>query len=278
MSGWSEVAADVFQARYQPYDVTVAVVRGADGLLVVDTRGSHRQGLQLRSDLAGLGAPVRAVVNTHGHFDHAFGNDCFGAASDLDVPIHAHEAMPAHLRHYGARDLRAGLAEQTDEFTGTALTPPTNLVADPAAIDLGDREVVLRHLGRGHTDHDLVLHVAEAGVWLVGDLVEESGPPMCGEDGFPLDWPGTLDALLHAFGPDEVAVPGHGAVVGRRFVATKRDELEAVASLLGELHAAGVPVHQAVAAGGTRWPFPADAVRAAVSRGYAHLAGVGTAG
>jgi glyoxylase-like metal-dependent hydrolase (beta-lactamase superfamily II) len=38
----------------------------------------------------------------------------------------------------------------------------------------------MRHLGRGHTDNDLLVHVPDASAWLVGDVLEESGPPMYG--------------------------------------------------------------------------------------------------
>ena len=34
-------------------------------------------------------------------------------------------------------------------------------------LDLGGRGVTLRHLGRGHTDHDLVVHVPDAGAVFV---------------------------------------------------------------------------------------------------------------
>ena len=51
--------------------------------------------------------------------------------------------------------------------------------------------VVLRHLGRGHTDHDVVAHVPDTGVVFAGDLVEQGAPPGF-EDSYPLDWPATL--------------------------------------------------------------------------------------
>jgi glyoxylase-like metal-dependent hydrolase (beta-lactamase superfamily II) len=60
--------------------------------------------------------------------------------------------------------------EPVDEWREVVITPPTVLVDDGACLDLGDRTVAMRHLGRGHTDNDLFVHVPEAGAWLVGDV------------------------------------------------------------------------------------------------------------
>jgi len=49
VTAWEEVAADVFRRRYQPHDVSVCVVRSAGGLLVCDTRCSHRQADEIRA-------------------------------------------------------------------------------------------------------------------------------------------------------------------------------------------------------------------------------------
>lgn len=199
MSRWTEVADGVFVGRYQPYDVNVTAVRGADGLLIVDTRSSHREADEIRSDLTALGPlPVRWVVNTHAHFDHSFGNHRFGSDSDIGAPIYGHERVPAHLREYETPKLARLVdsdAERSGEWAEVVITPPTELVAERASIDLGDRSVELLHLGRGHTDNDLLLHVPAVNAWLVSDLIEESGPPMYAPDCFPLEWPGTVAAL-----------------------------------------------------------------------------------
>lgn len=257
MGAWTEVADGVLVRRYDPWDVSVCVVRGGDGLLVVDTRASPREADELRRDLATLGRPVRRVVNTHAHFDHTFGNQRFAG-----LPIVGHERLPEHLDRYER-------AMATDDVT---VTPPTELVGDEHVLDAGGRAVGLRHLGRGHTDHDLLLHVEDAGVWLVGDVVEESGPPMYGSGCHPLEWPATVGALLAALGSGDVVVPGHGNPVDRAFVVRQQVELAGTAGLIRELHAAGVPEAEAVAAGGDRWPFPADGMGPAVAAGYATLA------
>lgn len=214
MVRWTEVADEVFQRRYQPLDVTVGVVRAADGLLVVDTRSSHREADEIRTDLAAFKRPVLAVVNTHAHYDHCFGNHRVGPDSDLGAPIYGHERMPAHLATYEAPLLAGWIAEGREPATAwreVVITPPSHLVGAQATLDLGDRTVELLHLGRGHTDNDLVVHVPDAATWLVGDLLEESGPPMYGSGSFPLDWPGTVGALRHAATATATLVPGHGA-------------------------------------------------------------------
>lgn len=275
MTGWDEVADGVFQRRYDPHDVSVCVIRGGDGLLLVDTRSSHREADEIRADLRSLGpAPVRWVVNTHAHFDHSFGNARFGGASDVGATIYGHRRVPAHLDAYERPMLADWIArgvEPVDDWREVVITPPDVLVDDHLTLDLGDRGVDLLHLGRGHTDNDLLLHVAAADAWLVGDLVEESGPPMYGSGSCPLDWPATVAALLGRLSPDAVVVPGHGAPVAAPFVATQQAQLQQAADQIRLLHANRVPAADAAAEGD--WPFPTDGMATAVADGYRQLDG-----
>jgi glyoxylase-like metal-dependent hydrolase (beta-lactamase superfamily II) len=274
---WNEVADGVFQRRYDPLDVSVCVVRGAGGLLLVDTRSSHREADEIRADLRVFGdLAVRWVVNTHAHFDHSFGNARFGPGSDIDAPIHGHRRVPAHLAEYERPMLDDWIARRVEpvaDWREVVITPPGVLVDEHMTLDLGDRGADLLHLGRGHTDNDLLVHVPDADTWLAGDLVEESGPPMYGSGSFPLEWPGTVAALARRIGPDTTVVPGHGAPVGRAFVVDQQARLRQVAEVISDLHAAGVPVDDALAQGGGRWPFPEDGLATAVADAYRHLDG-----
>jgi glyoxylase-like metal-dependent hydrolase (beta-lactamase superfamily II) len=273
------VADGVFRRRYQPHDVSVCVVRGAGGLLVCDTRSSHRQADEIRADLAELDPlPVRWVVNTHAHFDHTFGNARFGPGSDLGAPIYGHELVPAHLDAYERlmlAELIAAGEEPREEWAEIVITAPTVLVGDAMTLDLGGTGAELLHFGRGHTDNDLLVHLPDSGVWLTGDLVEESGPPVYGSGSFPLDWPGTIGRLRAALREGDGLVPGHGAVVDAAFLAAQHEQLTAAAALIRELHAAGVPEHDAVAEAGDRWPFPEGlpgaGLPAAIRDGYRQL-------
>ena len=99
----------------------------------------------------------------------------------------------------------------------------------------------------------------DAGVVFAGDLVEQGAPPVYGTDAFPLEWPAALDRLL-ALAPPTV-VPGHGDVVGHRFVAGHREELAAMATLCRRVAAGELPAEEAVRAA----PFPTETAREALA-------------
>jgi glyoxylase-like metal-dependent hydrolase (beta-lactamase superfamily II) len=268
-----EVADQVWVARQQWYDLNVCLVRGSRGLLVVDTQASARAARAIVEDVRALGVgEVTAVVNTHEHFDHTFGNAAFREAYGA-LPIHAHEVAAEQTIDAGEWAKRR-FAEETDdphreEVLETEVVPADHTFSSVTVLDLGDRQVELVHPGRGHTAGDAVLRVPDADVVLAGDLVEESGPPAYGSDCHPLDWPGTLDVVLNLLTPGSVVVPGHGALVDRAFVEQQRQDVAITAQTVRDLAAAGVPVDRALAEG--EWPFPREGLEHAVRRGYAAL-------
>ena len=241
---WREVAPDVFVRAYDHLDVNVTVVRGAAELLVVDSRSSPTEAAELEADLQAFApARTRALVNTHAHFDHTFGNQRFGPGSALDVPVYGHHRLPAHLDEHERPRLGAWWAgtggEPDRDWADVRVTPPTHLVASPRVVHVGGRPVRLHPLGRGHTDTDLVVHVPDADVWIVGDVVETAGPPVYGSGCFPLDLPHQLAELLALLAPGDVVVPGHGPVVDRDAVRAQHAEVEELARQVRAAHRAG---------------------------------------
>lgn len=249
MPAFTEVADRVWVRRVPSYDVNLVVVGGERGLVVVDTLASSAEARAAIAAIGDLGAGrVVAVVNTHDHFDHVLGNGTFRDHYD-GIPVHATEEAAAR--------------------TDPAAPPAETTFASAAVIDLGDRQLELVHLGRGHTAGDLVVRVPDADVLLAGDLVEESAPPALGRDSYPLDWPATLDLALGMTTSRTVVVPGHGKVVDRRFVEDQCDELRTVAETIRDLATRGVPEADALAS--AEWPYPADALHHAIPRGYAQV-------
>jgi len=276
---FTEIAHDVWVARYEWFDVNVTLVRGSAGLLVVDTHASALAATEVIEDVRALGAgDVVAVVNTHEHFDHTFGNGAFRAAYGA-IPVHAHETAAEQTVAAGERikalyDDPDNLADpHRDEVQATEIVPADVTFSSAVALDLGDRMVELVHPGRGHTSGDLVVRVPDVDVLLAGDLVEESavrqGVPGFGGDCYPMEWPLSLDIVLGLLTSGSVVVPGHGAPVDRDFVETQRNEIGIVAETIRDLATRGVPVAEALAA--AEWPFPREELGDAVRRGYEHL-------
>jgi glyoxylase-like metal-dependent hydrolase (beta-lactamase superfamily II) len=265
-----EVAQDVYVLRYPRLDVNATLVLGDGEALLVDTLSSSVQAAELAAAAREVTPHPWSIVNTHHHFDHCLGN---ATLADPQRPIWAHQETAILLREQ-ADQLRRGWYDEcaeldralATEVAGTPVQAPTRTVHLRADLDVGGRQAVLHHFGRGHTAGDLVVQVPDADLLIAGDLVEESGPPSFG-DAYPLEWPGTLAALLRLTSAEAVVVPGHGAPVGRDFVAAQHADLVRLEWLIREGDANGSPA-EGVAA---RAPFDRVTALTAVRRGYQQI-------
>ncbi|WP_406296109.1 MBL fold metallo-hydrolase [Embleya sp. NBC_00888] len=234
---WEPIGPGVLRRRLPGLELNVAVVTGRDGILLVDTGSHDHEAANLLASLArelpahDLPERVVAVVNTHGHFDHCYGNDEVLRAFP-DAEVWGHADLPDYLERYAEAGRASGISHgfDPDLMNAARIVPPTRLVAreQPVTVDLGGREVVLYAPGRGHTDHDLVVHVPDCGVLIAGDIVEESGPPLFGSDAFAAEWSDSL-ARVRALDAS-VWLPGHGAVVDTEFVIRQNRWLADVAA------------------------------------------------
>ncbi len=264
---WTEIGDRVLVGRYRFYDQDIVAVLGRDETLVVDTRTTLRQARELRDDLRELGSPrVGIVVNTHGHYDHTFGNSVFRPAV-----IWGHERCAAMVRDGGERSRAIATAELSPlaaELAEVVLDPPDRTFTERTSLDLGGRQVDLEYLGRGHTDNDIVVRIPDADVVCVGDLLENGAPPYFG-DGFPIDWPRTVEGILGLVRERTVVVPGHGDPAGREFVESSLAALRAVAGLAGRIDAGELSIDEAVGIA----PYPVEAAREPLERALAQLRG-----
>jgi glyoxylase-like metal-dependent hydrolase (beta-lactamase superfamily II) len=233
-SPWREVGDRVWVCRYESLDQTIGVVGGERGLVVVDTRATHLAADELRSELRQLPGLVHAVVNTHGHWDHVFGNARF-----LPSPIWGHARCPAMIVERGeewrARLLREYPGEPFDEVE---LTPPSQVFEDSATLD--------------------------ASVLFAGDLLENAPTPGFG-DSYPIAWVETGRRLLELV--DGVVVPGHGDPFDRAFAARQVAELATVAELGRQAASGAIGLDEAI----RRSPFPAEPSAEALERARLEL-------
>lgn len=291
---WREIGDRVHVRRHRRFDLNVGVIVGDDRCLVVDTGMSHRQGRDLLAEIRRFTPLPHVVVNTHAHFDHFFGNRVFRpgevwghvrcAEIARDYGEVQRRLMLAHVRATAAAAVPEGhggpggvggpggaggsgpVPDPVAELEEVVVDPPDRTFEEYTVLELGRRTVGLHHLGRGHTDNDVVVTVPDAGVLFAGDLVEEGSPPSF-EDAFPLDWPDTLGRLLSLV--TGRVVPGHGDVVDREYVRRQAEDITRVAEVARAVHAAGDDVE----ASWPDTPFPEEFARTALRRAVRQLRG-----
>jgi glyoxylase-like metal-dependent hydrolase (beta-lactamase superfamily II) len=226
---WERLTSSVHRCRLPFCDVTVGLVRGDTGALLVDTGTTLAEAAAIDADARLLaGRPVSHIVLTHKHFDHVLGSSLFAEALIYCAP-EVVEYLSSATDQIRDDALRHGADAAEVEGAIAALRPPRRGIY-AAVIDLGDRTVTVTYLGRGHTTSDLVV-VAPATddgdrvVVFTGDLVEESADPAIDADSDAVAWPATLDRLLAVGGTEAIYVPGHGNIVDAGFVRRQRDWL-----------------------------------------------------
>ena len=265
---WTEIGDRVFVRRYEFFDQNIGVVMGDGGLMLIDTRSTHVQAREILDDLRELTRdPVTIVVDTHGHFDHAFGNHVFRPA-----PIWGHARCVTFIERTG-EVRRSRVAKEHPEAAAdlneVVIDPPDRTFDETANPAVGDRRVELHYLGRGHTDHDIVVRVPDANVLFAGDLLENGAVPFFG-DGYPLDWPETAARVAEM--STGVVVPGHGDHGGPAFADDQAAALLQLAELARRVHRSEMELDDAVAA--TPFPaYPAEDVRRPLLRALEQLRG-----
>jgi glyoxylase-like metal-dependent hydrolase (beta-lactamase superfamily II) len=220
---WERLGEGVHRCRLPFLDVTVGLVHGRTGTLLVDAGTTLVEAAAIKADVAEIcGSQVTHIVLTHNHFDHILGSSAFAGAAVYCAPEVA-ATIADQTDHLLVHAVRYGAEAEAVARAIAALRMPENRIHE-AELDLGGRTVAITHPGRGHTRHDLIVVVpdSEQTVVFCGDLVEESGDPAIGVDSDLAAWPLTLARLIDAGGPDASYVPGHGAVVDAAFIERQR--------------------------------------------------------
>ena len=236
-----QVAPDVYAAigngTIETRD-SAGVIVNADDVFLVDTNITPEATRRLVNDIKTLTSkPIRYVVNTHWHYDHADGNQVFGP--DVTIIGHQNERtaiLNGVLKNRLAQEftnlpgqldnLRRQIALEQDaarrkpledrlqtqlayqqQLMETVPTPPSVTFEDHMTVFRGDREIRLVHPGRGHSDTDVLVYLPREKVIFTGDFFE--GPATGALNfGFHDEWANNLERLK---GLDyETTVPGHG--------------------------------------------------------------------
>lgn len=221
-------------------------------VLVTDSEGSPASAQSLLAGIATITPkPVRYLVDTHFHIDHAYGSAALPSTVQIigsdftrrmllgpeartgvtfrnfTDPIPGRIAtlktqLSAETNPVRKAALQAQLASQEATlavYTGNfPLVPPALTVSSSMSIWSGSKEFRIMYLGRAHTAGDVVVYVPSEKAVASGDILFKSQVGWQG-DAFPNDHPATLDALKKL--DIELVLPGHGDdIAGRAAIDT----------------------------------------------------------
>jgi cyclase len=185
--------------------------------------------------------PVAFLLNTHFHNDHNLANraylDAFPAVTivahvetkkDMDMVgpgslVREQQGTKAYQQMLDSGKTRRGVAlSDSDkmqlrtivagrrkveaELAANQFLSPTLTFDHDFTIDIGNRVVQVKFMGRGNTNGDAVVYLPNEKIVMTGDLVVAPLPYMY--DGYPTEWIQTLQKLAQL--DANTIVPGHG--------------------------------------------------------------------
>ncbi len=251
-----------------------AVIVNEDDVLLVESHISPAAAWAVVDEVEALtDKPVRFVVNTHYHFDHAHGNQIYPP----EVQVIGHEATREMLENGGsmgrswetfvgglpgqiaALEERVAAAEDDSARSelesrlaylrnylagqeGLVPTGPNTTLSERLTLFRGDREIRLLFFGRGHTGGDVVVHLPNERVVITGDLLVPGLPYM--GDGYLDEWDDTLEHLKSL--EFDWVLPGHGNPFQEKDrIAWLQDYMRDLQARATALHAQGLSYEEA---------------------------------
>jgi glyoxylase-like metal-dependent hydrolase (beta-lactamase superfamily II) len=219
--------------------------------------------------------PVKYVIDSHYHYDHAHGNQVFTSSAQVIGHDNTYKRLLTNVMEQytylssvqgipnRVDGLRQRIAQEKDpqqkatmerqvasslayleQVKEIKVTPPNLTFKNDMTLHIGGREIRLLYLGRGHTDTDVVVFLPRERIVASGDLMESQISYM--GDSYPDEWPATLDRL-RALDFDTV-MPGHGVVfTGKTKIEAFQGYVREVARQANEFKKQGLTAEQAAA-------------------------------
>jgi len=216
----------------------VAVYVTPEGVVLVDDM-FHRNHADILAQVKTItDRPLRYVINSHQHDDHAG-----GTARMLPIAeVIAHRNVYANLK-----DLKRPYYEDTP---GTPIGLPRVTFSDRLDLHLGGQDVEVHYFGRGHTSGDAIVYFPQLRTIHTGDLYIAStrrGVPIyvdAVQGGSLVEWPRTLERTLQL--DFDTVIPGHGPVTTKADLTKFAAGVAAMRTRLQELVRKGTPKSELV--------------------------------
>ena len=220
----------------------VLIVPDTKGTLIVDDQRDrdHDEIVQAVGQVSKT--PVRQVINTHWHLDHAGGNAAFARAGATIVAQRAVRERLSADQYMAAYRITVPASPE--------IARPTVVFDDRHELKIGSETVQLRHTPNAHTDGDVIVRLEKANVLHLGDLFFAGMFPFIDvSTGGDIDGLVTaIDTALAMADADTRIVPGHGPVSSKADLAAYRAMLVDVRDKVRAARAEGRTIQQTIEA------------------------------
>jgi len=223
---------DRIEGRIMP--VNAFVIRGPDGLVVVDGMLTVSDAELVRQAIDAGDRPLAGVVVTHPHPDHYAG--LWHLIGGQNVPIVATRAVDEVVRRDDATKNDVVGQMMGDEWPTTRVFPNT-IVQSGDEVRLGGLSLEVEDLGPGESPLDSLWRL-DADTVFAGD-VAYNGMHAYLADGHWEHWLATLARLERELPPDATLHVGHGPVAGKELLAAQRRYIETFVAALDD-HATAI--------------------------------------
>ena len=220
----------------------IALAVGDDFAFLVDDQFEQLSAKILAAIRAATDKPVRFVVNTHWHGDHAGGNENLAKTGIIIV---AHDNVRT----------RMSTDQFIEAFKSTVPASPKGALpvvtfAESVTFHLGNETIHVVHVPPAHTDGDAIVHFTRANTLHMGDTYFNGRYPF-----IDLSSGGSFDGVINAvdaglrYANDSTKIiPGHGDLASRADLQKYRNVLAGVRDRVAPLIKQGMTKEQVIAA------------------------------
>lgn len=197
----------------------IGVFAGPDGVVLVDDQFAPLSD-KIKAAVAKISdKPIRFVINTHWHGDHAGGNENFAASG---AQIIAQDNVRTRMSSRYTNPVFGWTAEPSPAAALPVLTFP-----DSATFHLNGEDVVCFHVPNAHTDGDVVVWFPKEDILHAGDAVFTHQFPIIdvGSGGTLAGMIAAHERILKLIGPETKVISGHSPVATRAEVQAAHDML-----------------------------------------------------
>ncbi len=223
----------ILEDQVEYFLVNSFVLFSKTGNIVIDTFDTPEKAEQIRALIKeeGRDSFETTVINTHYHYDHAWGNSVFFPCTILGHAMTKQKMIEDEM-------LLAEFQKKDPAYQTVQIVPPTVTFEESYVLDKGDMVLTLRHMP-SHTEDSTLIWLKEAGqedLLFTGDILEDPFPML--ESDLEISWfLKTLREMMDM--KAKVYLTSHSGVTSRELLIRNKAYLECLARYMEKVRKEG---------------------------------------